>query len=161
MTFCECRTFAYMTQIFPRIIFFSVSSQKSLVHNVLISMKKDEVQQKELLHGNANLKFPSFRYTSAFLFCFTFGFFYLLELNIWKHSPRSVLKKSILKNSAEHAGKQLCVGVSFIMKVQASWIELNFYIHILLGICKMFKNTNNSVEHLRTGVRVLLKESMK
>ena len=47
------------------------------------------------------------------------------------------------------------------MKVQASWIELNFYIHILLGICKMFKNTNNSVEHLRTGVRVLLKESMK
>ena len=47
------------------------------------------------------------------------------------------------------------------MKVQASWIELNFYIHILLGICKMFKNTNNSVEHLRTGARVLLKESMK
>ena len=70
-------------------------------------------------------------------------------------------KKIILKNSAEHAGKQLCAGVSFIMKVRASWIESNFYIHILLGICKMFKKTNNSVEHLRTGARVLLKEGIK
>ena len=40
-----------------------------------------------------------------------------------KHSPRSVLKNVILKNSAELTGKQLRAGVSFIMRVQAAWIE--------------------------------------
>ena len=41
--------------------------------------------------------------------------------------------KGILKNSAELTGKQLCVGVSLIMRVQAAWIESNFYVHILPG----------------------------
>ena len=70
-------------------------------------------------------------------------------------------KKGIPRNSAELTGKQLCAGVSFItMKVQASWIKLNFtfkfYTAQVLSseICEIFKNTlentNNSVEHLRT-----------
>ena len=44
---------------------------------------------------------------------------------------RSALKKGILKNSAELTEKQLCAGVSFIIKVQASWIKSNFYAQIL------------------------------
>ena len=74
-------------------------------------------------------------------------------------------KKGIPRNSAELTGKQLCAGVSFItMKVQASWIKSNFtfkfYTAQVLSseICEIFKNTfentNNSVEHLRTGARV-------
>ena len=47
VTSCGYRTFAYMKQIFPRIIFFSVISQEIfLVHNAWISMKKEAVQQK-------------------------------------------------------------------------------------------------------------------
>ena len=37
------------------------------MYNVLISMKKEVVPQKSyILHCNANLRFPSFRATSAF-----------------------------------------------------------------------------------------------
>ena len=52
----------------------------------------------------------------------------------------------------------MCAGVSFIMKVQTSWIKLNFYIQILPGtgvfqwnlrnFNTIFEKTNNSVEHL-------------
>ena len=44
---------------------------------------------------------------------------------------RSALKKGILKNSAELTEKQLSGGISFIIKVQASWIKSNFYAQIL------------------------------
>ena len=80
---------------------------------------------------------------------------YFFYLNMSKHSPRSVLKNVILKNSAELTGKQLRAGVSFIMRVQAAWIESNFTFTFYLvqvfssEICKIFKsafeNTNNSV----------------
>ena len=42
-----------------------------------------------------------------------------------KHSPMSVLKKGIFKNSAQLTGKQLCAGAFFTMRVQAAW-ESNF-----------------------------------
>ena len=44
-------------------------------------------------------------------------------------SKRKVFLK-ILQNSFEN---NYCAGVSFIMKVQASWIKSNFYVLILPG----------------------------
>ena len=47
-------------------------------------------------------------------------FLFDLDMSSQRHSLRSALKKGILKNSAELTGKQLCAGVSFVMKVQTS-----------------------------------------
>ena len=63
---------------------------------------------------------------------------YLFDLdksNIKSEALAQECSKSqgILKNSDEFTGKQLCAGVSFIMKVQASWIKSNFYVQILPG----------------------------
>ena len=38
--------------------------------------------------------------------------------------------KGVIKNFANFTGKHLSAGVSFIMKVQVSWIKSNFYVHI-------------------------------
>ena len=47
VTTCGCQSFAYMKQIFPRIIFFlSQFPENLLVCNVLISTNKEVVQQK-------------------------------------------------------------------------------------------------------------------
>ena len=91
---------------------------------------------------------------------------YLLELNISNMKSEALAqgcsKIGILKNSAELTEKQLlCAGVSFIMKVQTSWI--NQYIlgsHFTRQECfpmkfakflrTPFENTNSSVEHLRS-----------
>ena len=49
---------------------------------------------------------------------------YLFELNMLKIKSEALAqecsKKGILKNSVELTEKQLCAGVSFIMKVQAA-----------------------------------------
>ena len=50
---------------------------------------------------------------------------YLFDLNMWNIKSEALAqecsKKGILKNSAELTEKQLCAGVSFIMKAQAGW----------------------------------------
>ena len=46
MTFCRCRTFSYMKQIFPEIILQLVPKKFLANNNALISMKKDVVSQK-------------------------------------------------------------------------------------------------------------------
>ena len=52
----------------------------------------------------------------------------------------------------------MCAGVFFIMKVWAVWMKSNFYFTFYPAQVEIFKNTfentNNSVEHLRTGARV-------
>ena len=44
--------------------------------------------------------------------------------------------KGVIKNFANFTGKHLSAGVSFIMKVQVSWIKSNFYVHILREKCR-------------------------
>ena len=44
---------------------------------------------------------------------------YLFDLNMSKHSLKSVVK-GVHKNFAGLTGKQLCAGVSFIMSVQGA-----------------------------------------
>ena len=50
---------------------------------------------------------------------------YLFDFNMWNIKSEVLAqecsKKGILKNSAELTEKQMCAGVSFIMKVQAGW----------------------------------------
>ena len=87
---------------------------------------------------------------------------YLFNLNMSNIKSEALAqecsKKGILKNSVELTEKQLCAGVSFIMKVQASWINetfrFTFYPAPMFSseISEIFKNTfensKSSVEHL-------------
>ena len=43
------------------------------------------------------------------------------------------LKERVLKSCSKLTGKQLCAGVSFIIKVQADSTKPNFYVHIIPG----------------------------
>ena len=55
---------------------------------------------------------------------------YLFNLNMSNIKSEALAqecsKKGILKNSVELTEKQLCAGVSFIMKVQAAWTNQTF-----------------------------------
>ena len=42
-----------------------------------------------------------------------------------------------------------------MMRVQAAWIESNFYVRMpQIYLAQIFKNANNSVEHLQLGALV-------
>ena len=56
LTFCQFQVFAYMKQIFLRIIYFSVSSQDNFQLIIMLSLaQKRPSSPKELLHSNRYL----------------------------------------------------------------------------------------------------------
>ena len=70
-----------------------------------------------------------------------------------KHSPRSVLKERYSQRFCRTLWKQLCAGCRLNGKSQTS--TFTFYLAQVFSsqICKILKNFNNSVKHLRTGAR--------